>query len=71
MGQNEDARLGDRLSDISEKLLPKSREEGLCIRGFHGGASAIKHTFWQKVAGRHVVLPLIMGLLIALVLSYI
>ena len=51
MGQNEDYRLGDSISESSEKLLQRVREEGQDTHNFSiGRVHAIKHICLQKVA---------------------
>ena len=51
MGQNEDYSLGDSISDSSEKLLQRGREEGQYTYNFSKGrVHAIKHIFLQKIS---------------------
>ena len=44
---------GDGVLDSSEKLLWRGRGEGQCYIWFLVKVLAIKHTFWQMLAGSH------------------
>ena len=47
LGQNEDYRLRGSISDSSEKLFQKGREEGQCLCDFNEGrVHEIKHMFF-------------------------
>ena len=51
LGQNEDYRPGDSLSDSCEELLQRGKEGGQYTCDFSKtGIRGVKHTFWQKVA---------------------
>ena len=50
LGQNENFGPGDSISDSSQKLLQRAREESQYICDFSEGVPAVKHIFWQKLA---------------------